>query len=98
MLSAGIDGVLIGPGDLSASFGVPGQTEDPRVVAAIQQSIEIAKAAGKRVAMSTSARNVGYWCDRGVDLVYVVGDASCMRIGAQKVLEEAISKLEERLG
>ncbi|MGQ9455981.1 MAG: HpcH/HpaI aldolase family protein [Armatimonadota bacterium] len=94
----GIEGVLIGPGDLSASFNVSGQTENPRVVAAIQQSIDIAKAAGKRIAMSTSARNVGYWCDRGVDLVYIVGDASCMRIGAQNMLEEATGKLAERLG
>jgi 2-dehydro-3-deoxyglucarate aldolase/4-hydroxy-2-oxoheptanedioate aldolase len=33
----GIDGVLVGPFDLSASMGKPGYTEDPEVQAAIQR-------------------------------------------------------------
>lgn len=91
----GIDAVLIGPGDLSASFGSPGQTTDPRVVAAIEHTIEVVKQAGKAVAISTSPANVGYWSRKGADLVYVVGDISCMRIGAQKMLEDTIGALDQ---
>jgi 2-keto-3-deoxy-L-rhamnonate aldolase RhmA len=90
----GINAVLIGPGDLSASFGVPGRTDDPRVINAIEAGIEKAKAAGKNVAISTSPANVGRWSRKGVDVVYVVGDASCIRVGAQKILEETLSALE----
>lgn len=34
---AGIDGVFVGPWDLSASLGKPGQVEDPAVLAAIER-------------------------------------------------------------
>lgn len=36
----GVDGVFIGPADLSASMGLPGQTSHPKVRAAIDQAIE----------------------------------------------------------
>jgi 4-hydroxy-2-oxoheptanedioate aldolase len=37
----GVDAVFIGPADLSASMGYPGQTEHPEVVAVMDQAIEI---------------------------------------------------------
>ncbi|NQU57187.1 MAG: 2,4-dihydroxyhept-2-ene-1,7-dioic acid aldolase [Rhodospirillales bacterium] len=43
----GVDGYMIGPYDLSASLGIPGQFDDPRVVEAITRIREAGKAAGK---------------------------------------------------
>lgn len=43
----GVDAVFIGPSDLSASMGYPGQPEHPEVVAAIEQAIEVIVGAGK---------------------------------------------------
>ncbi|MDH7600587.1 MAG: aldolase/citrate lyase family protein [Armatimonadota bacterium] len=91
----GVDAVLIGPGDLSASFGVPGRTDDPRVLAAIEHAIDTAKLTGKTIAISTGPGNVGRWRCKGVSLVYVVGDIGCMRIGAQKAMEDTLRALEE---
>jgi len=47
----GIDAVFIGPYDLSGSYGVPGQTEDPRVREACQQVIATCDAADKSVGL-----------------------------------------------
>ena len=43
----GVDGYMIGPYDLSASLGIAGQFEDPRVVEAITRIREAGKAVGK---------------------------------------------------
>ncbi len=43
----GVDGFIIGPYDLSASLGVPGDFADPRVVEAIEKICAGGKAAGK---------------------------------------------------
>jgi 4-hydroxy-2-oxoheptanedioate aldolase len=37
--TSGVDGIFIGPADLSASMGLPGQTSHPKVVAAINDMI-----------------------------------------------------------
>ena len=43
----GVDGIFIGPADLSASMGYPGQMRHPEVDAAINQAIGRIRAAGK---------------------------------------------------
>lgn len=43
----GVDGVFIGPADLSASMGYPGHPEHPEVQAAIEGAIRTINAAGK---------------------------------------------------
>jgi 2-dehydro-3-deoxyglucarate aldolase len=43
----GVDGYMIGPYDLSASLGIPGQFEDPRVVDAILRIRQAGEKAGK---------------------------------------------------
>lgn len=45
----GVDVIFIGPMDLSQSYGVPGNTADPEVKAAIAQIMEKTLAAGKAV-------------------------------------------------
>jgi len=43
----GIDGTIIGPYDLSGSLGIPGQFEDPKVVAALEKYEKISGEMGK---------------------------------------------------
>lgn len=42
-----IDGVMVGPYDISASLGIPGQLEHPRVIEATKQIIEVCSKYGK---------------------------------------------------
>jgi 4-hydroxy-2-oxoheptanedioate aldolase len=46
----GIDGIFIGPTDLSGSIGLPGQTGAPEVTALIAQAMTAARNAGKPLA------------------------------------------------
>jgi 4-hydroxy-2-oxoheptanedioate aldolase len=43
----GVDAVLVGPGDLALSMGIPGGWSDPRVQNAVDHIVEAAGAAGK---------------------------------------------------
>jgi len=47
----GVDGVLIGPYDLSGSYGLPGKLEDPRVTGAVQTVLEACEAHHKSAGM-----------------------------------------------
>ena len=48
----GVDGVFVGPSDLSASMGVLGQQTHPDVVAAVLRTFEAVRAAGKPVGVN----------------------------------------------
>lgn len=43
----GVDGIFVGPYDLSTSMGKPGQFDDQEVIDAIQKVADVCKAAGK---------------------------------------------------
>ena len=43
----GVDGIFVGPYDLSTALGKPGQLEDPEVVAAIKKFVAVCKANNK---------------------------------------------------
>lgn len=43
----GVDGVFIGPYDMSGSYDVPGQTEHPQLLAAFRRVLDACAAAGK---------------------------------------------------
>jgi 4-hydroxy-2-oxoheptanedioate aldolase len=50
----GVDGLFIGPADLAASMGYPGQLAHPDVTAAIEDAIRRITAAGKPAGILTS--------------------------------------------
>ena len=85
----GIDAIFLGPGDLSTSLGVTGEVRHPCVLAALDQSIAIAKAHGKRIAIMCAAADVGEWSRKGVDLLFCGSDTACLKAGAQGVLKDA---------
>jgi 4-hydroxy-2-oxoheptanedioate aldolase len=84
---AGIDGIFLGPGDLSASLGVPGQVTHPTVLAAMDRAINVAKTAGKRVALFTDPAQAGRWYDRA-DVLFCTSDVACMRNGLQSAMDK----------
>lgn len=67
-----LDGIVIGPMDLSASYGLMGQTTHPTVDGAIDRAIKAAREAGKAVGVGWETRTEGLkeqYLDRGVQLV-----------------------------
>ena len=63
----GVDGVFIGPADLSASLGHLGDPRHPDVAAAIENAISRIKAAGKAVGiLSTDSAQAQSYIDQGV--------------------------------
>jgi 2-keto-3-deoxy-L-rhamnonate aldolase RhmA len=84
----GIDAILLGLGDLSASLGIVGQTKHEKVMEAAEKAIAAAKRAGKIVALAGLAKDAGMWSAKGVDMLACAGDVMCMRIGAQAIIAD----------
>jgi 4-hydroxy-2-oxoheptanedioate aldolase len=80
----GVDGIFIGPGDLSASMGYIGQPMHPEVVAAIENAIAriqaCGKAAGILVGDETLTRR---YIDLGCTFVAVGSDVGILARGAE---------------
>lgn len=84
----GVD-IFIGPSDLAASLGVPGQTGHARVQEAGELVIRTAKKHAKLVAVGSMPSDYKLWVKAGVDVLFCTNDTSCLRIGAQVVLQQA---------
>ena len=93
----GVD-IFIGPGDLSASLGVPGQTSHPKVSAAVHRTMEAAHRHNRRVATAVSQADAAFWIDLGVDLLFCTNDVVCLRSGAQATFQHASALIEARAG
>ncbi|MBK95905.1 MAG: 2-dehydro-3-deoxyglucarate aldolase [Planctomycetaceae bacterium] len=76
----GLDGVVIGPYDLSGSYGLPGEIDHPTVVAAIQTSIDNCRAAGiyVGVGMGSNADTARRWHAAGAHWAMVGADYQYM--------------------
>jgi 4-hydroxy-2-oxoheptanedioate aldolase len=84
----GVD-IFLGPSDLAASLGVPGQTGHARVQESGELVIRTAQKHGKLVAVGSMPSDYKLWVKAGVDLLFCTNDTSCLRIGAQVVLQQA---------
>ena len=68
----GVDGVFIGPADLSADMGYPGNAGAPEVVAAIRDAITRIRAAGRAAGiLSTEEAQARSWIETGANFVAV---------------------------
>lgn len=85
----GIDSIFIGPADLSASLGVPGQTDHPLVQEAAANAIRAARKHGKTVAAGVNQRDLAFWIEQAIDLVFCTNDIAAMKAGAQSAINEA---------
>jgi 2-keto-3-deoxy-L-rhamnonate aldolase RhmA len=91
----GIDAIFLGPGDLSTSLGVTGETTHAKVVEAMEQTVRTAKESGKRVAMACAPSDAPRWGKMGVDLLFCGGNISCLRFGAEQIMEKAAAARKE---
>jgi 2-dehydro-3-deoxyglucarate aldolase len=85
----GVDAVLIGPYDLSASLGKPGQVRDPEVTSAIDHVTRVCQNAGLRLGIfGISAEAVKPYVERGYTLVVVGVDTMMLVQGAGKIVSD----------
>lgn len=76
----GVDGIFIGPADLSASMGYPGQPRHPKVDAAINNAIGRIRAAGKAPGILMLDEQRAREClDLGAQFVSVALDMMLLR-------------------
>lgn len=81
--------IFIGPSDLSASLGVPGQLGHPRVLEAARTIIAAAHRSGKLVAVGAGPAEFGFYAQQQVDLLFCGNDIACLRMGIQSMLQQA---------
>jgi 2-keto-3-deoxy-L-rhamnonate aldolase RhmA len=91
----GLDSIALGPWDLSASLGFPGELEHPEVMAAIDLVIEKAGQAGLFIGsgMGPNADYATTMARHGVQWLQVGGDYSYMIQYAKQMTSEIRSKL-----
>jgi 4-hydroxy-2-oxoheptanedioate aldolase len=83
----GVDGVFIGPADLSASMGHPGNPGHPDVQAAIRQGIARIRAAGKAAGiLATAEPQARQWLEAGATFVAVGVDTMLLSAAASDLL------------
>ncbi|MPZ03846.1 2-dehydro-3-deoxyglucarate aldolase, partial [Micrococcus luteus] len=84
----GIDGVFIGPSDLSASLGLLGQQSHPEVVAAVEEVIAKVKAAGKFVGVNAFVpAQADAYAAAGADYVNVGADVALLARAAEALAD-----------
>ncbi len=85
----GVDAVLLGPYDLSASLGRTGQLDDPTVVAAIDRVIEVCQRAQKPIGyFGVSAAAIQPLRERGCTLLVAGVDTLLLGSAARRLLAE----------
>lgn len=90
--------LFIGPADLAASLGVPGQTSHPSVQAAAEKVMQAARTHEKCVATACSPEEIGFWLGLGIDLLFCANDISCLKQAASDLLGDARQILERNPG
>ncbi|WP_286249674.1 aldolase/citrate lyase family protein [Streptomyces graminofaciens] len=82
----GVDGIFIGPSDLAASLGHPGDPNAPTVIAAVEEAIGRVRAAGKPAGVLTTNPTFARRCiDLGTTFTAVGVDVGLLARGADAV-------------
>ena len=86
----GLDGLVVGPYDLSASLGVLGQLDHPSVVDAIKKIIAAAHGAGMKVGFGdeANAESSARWVKLGADWIQCGCDFAYMTDFAKKLFSD----------
>lgn len=83
----GVDGIFIGPGDLSADLGYLGKPGHPEVIKIIDGAIARIKAAGKPAGILTGDENLGrHFIEQGCLFVAVGSDIGLLGKGARTLV------------
>lgn len=84
----GVDGILVGPNDLTQSMGILKQLDNPEYLAMIDRIIELCKKHNKIVGIpGKDIKTLEYWRKKGVQLLQWGSDVSLL-----------MSKIKEGLG
>ena len=91
----GVDGILVGPYDLSIDMGKPGQFEDKEVKGAIERILHACKASGKiSMIFSGDALSAKKYLDAGFDSVVVGIDTSVYIKAYREIVSQLIADTE----
>ena len=91
----GVDVVFIGPADLSADMGYPGQLDAPEVVAAIDDAIGRIRAAGKIAGIITfDPAEFTHYRDLGLTFLGVGGDMPVLATALRGLAKDTRARLE----
>ena len=94
----GLDAILVGPGDLSATMGIPGRMDHPRLEQAIERMLAACRqngiAGGPHVG---SAEAVRKWADRGATFMSYGMDGAMLLEASRRAVEGISGLLGERL-
>ena len=87
----GLDGIALGPQDLSATMGRLGDTEAPEVVEAIDLVIEKARRRGKFVGAATGygSERFAKWLEKGLNWVSFNTDFINLFMESKRILDDA---------
>lgn len=90
-----VDGISIGPSDVSASYGFPGQTDHPLVRAAIEEGQRKIVAAGKTlVAQAYNGQAAKRMYEKGARMLTVGSDVQVLT-GRFEALTQAMRQVEQ---
>jgi 2-keto-3-deoxy-L-rhamnonate aldolase RhmA len=82
-----IDVVFLGPYDLSQSFGIPGQVNDPRVVQGMTDAVAKIRAAGKAAGTyANDPETAQRWIDVGIQYISLSVDVNIFATACQNLL------------
>jgi 4-hydroxy-2-oxoheptanedioate aldolase len=91
-----LDGVFIGPVDLSGSLGHPGDPEHPSVIDAVRQAFQRARGVGGHAGVyAPTAEAAARWFDAGASIVAASADAA-MALRAFSGMRAAVAQLRQR--
>jgi 2-keto-3-deoxy-L-rhamnonate aldolase RhmA len=89
LATPGVDAALVGPYDLSASLGLPGQVDEPPVRAAIQRVLGAGHAAGKPAGVFAGGLEAGEKAlAQGFDFVAVGIDSLLLAQAAARIVSQ----------
>lgn len=81
--------LFIGPADLAASLGIPGETSHPILLKAIQEIVHTARKHNKKVVTACGTADFPHWARLGIDLLFCTNNISALKAGAQIALDAA---------
>lgn len=83
-----LDVLFIGAGDLSQSLGHPGETDHPKVLAAIERAVDVAISRGKHVgAVASNTKDVENFVARGMRYIAWQSDMTIYKNALRSVVQ-----------
>src|SRR5699024_6698950 len=92
----GVDGVFVGPSDLSASMGLLGQQTHADVIAAVHKTFAAVRNAGKPVGVNAFDPQMAHaYLDAGADFILVGADVAMLARGSEKLAAQFVADVGE---